>query len=127
MQSYYTNSMLASLSKIIQHADSFISRRNHTILTMCLLRSQENIHSMPVLLTTFNIKYCRSYYTNYTLRSQAYSYKLRRTFESQTYTIVAYITSLTMCFLRSEKVLDNNGHPYIYYNAQFKSPSNDCR
>ena len=43
---------------------------------------------------------------------------MRRTFESQTYTIVAYIT-LTMCFLRSQENLDNNIH--IYYNAHFKS------
>ena len=81
---------------------------------MCLLSSQESIYSMPVLLTTCNIQYCRSYYTNYTFRSQENLYSMltltncdaHLNHNSQTYTIVAYITLLTMCFLRSQKNLD---------------------
>ena len=41
--------------KLIRHADSFISRRNHTIPTMCLRRSQEIIAQSYTRFVTHNI------------------------------------------------------------------------
>ena len=67
MQSYYTNNYVGF---VLKKTHTTCRLLYHDAITMCLLRSQENIYSMPVLLTTCNIQYCRSYYTNYTFRSQ---------------------------------------------------------
>ena len=93
--------------KLIQHADSFISRRNHTILTMCLRRFQEIIAQSYTRLVTHNIVAHITLTIRFVLKKTYVAcllLQMRRTFESQTYTIVAYIT-LTMCSLRSQKKL----------------------
>ena len=100
--------LIGSQKKLIQHADSFISRRIHTILTMCLRRFQEIIAQSYTRLVTHNIVAHITLTIRFVLLRRTYVacllLQMRRTFESQTYTIVAYIT-LTMCFLRSQKKL----------------------
>ena len=94
------------------------------ILTMCLRRSQEIIAQYYTRLVTHNIVAHITLTIRFVLKKTYVAcllLQMRRTFESQTYTIVAYITS-TMCFLRSQKKLRLQYPPlYIYYNAQFKS------
>ena len=93
--------------KLIQHADSFISRRNHTILTVCFCRSQEIIAQSYTRLVTHNTVAHITLTTRFVLKKTYEAcllLQMRRTFESQIYTIVAYIT-LKCVFFRSQKRL----------------------
>ena len=102
MQSYCAYNMLIGIQKkFIQHADSFISRRNRTILTMCLRRSQEIIAQSYTRLVTHNIVAHITLTIRFVLKKTCVAcllLQMRRTFESQTYTIVAYVTLINNVF-----------------------------
>ena len=90
---------------------------------MCLRRSQEIIAQSYTRLVTHNIVAHITLTIRFVLKKTYVAcllLQMRRTFESQTYTIVAYIT-LTMCFL------DNNIHPYTYITMHSLNHKNDCQ